>query len=203
MVSDQWLSGHELDDRSTSSVTGTLDDLAIGLRFEGDLEGGQFPTEFIERHHEFRGRGSTGAAPDLGGPIGLEKEDAPWLQRTRDPLVKVDADRLRDMGEYRDNAVPAGCAEIKVGKIPNVGVDDCPSGAGETERLVDSGSCQVDAGHRETPLGEKDCVAALALSETEDSSDRKFGDVIGEKTVRLGAIEVGLRAISLLPLVPR
>jgi hypothetical protein len=180
-------------------MTTPLNDLS--LKFDGmhKLKTRELLMQSGECHCQLRDRGPAGATADLVGGVGLQKEHAARSERQDCPSVQISTDVRGKVGKDGDDSIPARNAEIRGREIPNSGVNSDALGYRQAMRLGDTHLREINAGDIESRAGQINGVATLSFGQAEHTTGRQTRDIAPKKVIRLGAIEVSLSAVPLVP----
>lgn len=164
-----------------------------------EAQAGEFVAQGCQCHHQFHHGGATGAVLQLRRGVGLQDEDAAGAQAGDGAGVDFTAQGRGQVAEDGDDGVPGFRNDRVIGQVGNHGVEVHAALAGEVACLVEADRGAVDGNHIEALFGEEDGIAAFAFGEAEHPAHGQAVDDAGEEVIRLGAVDVFLDGVALVP----
>jgi hypothetical protein len=180
---------YELDDRCQAGVIAPLANIAIQLASVQKFQAGELAFQVIKPEQHVCRWGTACAAAELSGRVGLQDKQPANTQAARDRGVQRDADRRRKMTEDRHDPSPRARFDREVAKVGLLRRNAQPALFSAVSRLGQSYFGLIDGDHVVSKSGEKQCIAALALS---NRQDRPRGKTIGDRCEKvIGLVAVG------------
>jgi hypothetical protein len=179
--------------------TVALQDLAIDLARDHELECRQLAPEPLEVHHAVVVGRPARATADLLRPVGLEQERAAGGEAALDLGVSARADGARDVRVDADDARPCARLDLELGEVGAHGGDRHAAVGGEPARALEPERGLVHRGHVVAALRQPHRVPPLALGQAQHAPRRQLVCLLAQEVVRLGAERPAFLGVTRVP----